>query len=124
MSERCSFININGKNVYFMDFSNLNTREEIFKYIAEAKQVIRSQAPASIYALTNIEKMHFDSEIKEAFTDFTKGNKPYIKYSAVVGIDTLQRILFNAIMKLSGRDIRVFANLDEAKFWLIDKTLN
>jgi len=107
-----------------MDFSNLNSRDEIFKYIAEAKQVIRSQAPSSVYALTNIEKMHYDSEIKEAFTEFTKGNKPYIKYSAVVGIDTLQRILFNAIMKLSGRDIRVFANLDEAKFWLIDKTLS
>jgi hypothetical protein len=114
---------MNNQKVYFMDFSSLNTREEIFSCIAEAKQAIRCQPPASVYALTNLEKMHFDSEIKEAFTDFTRGNKPYIKSSAVVGIDTLQRILFNAIMKLSGRDIRVFANLEEAKFWLIDKTL-
>lgn len=52
------------------------------------------------------------------FQDFVKGNKPYVKASAVVGLSGLQQIVYNGIMKITGREIKSFSTLAEAKDWL------
>ena len=65
--------------------------------------------------------MHFSNEIKDLFSDFIKGNKPYVKASAVVGLSGLQQILYNGLMKITGRDIKSFNSLQTAKDWLTEK---
>lgn len=53
---------------------------------------------------------------------FLKGNKPYIKISSVFGMSGLARILFNGLMKITGRDIRSFENMTDAQEFLVTKT--
>lgn len=108
-----------GKEIYFLDFSGMKNEAEIQALIAEGKRHIRSKNQQSVYSLTNIEEMHFNSEIKELFTEFIKGNKSFIKASAVLGVTGLRQIVFNGVMKLTGREIRLFDNADVAKKWLV-----
>lgn len=112
-----------GKAVFYIDFSGLKTEPEIAAVIEEGKAFIRSKPPKSVYSLTNIEEMHFNSNIKELFSDFVKGNKEHVKASAVIGVNGMKQILFNGIMKITGRDIRSLNSKEQALDWLTADTL-
>jgi hypothetical protein len=118
---RTKQLNHKGREIFHMDFSNLNNMEDINGVINEGVRYIRSKPMNSLYCLTNISGMHFSNEIKEQFQTFVKGNKPFIKASAVVGLSGLQQILYNGIMRITGRDIKSFNTMDEAKDWLVSK---
>jgi hypothetical protein len=110
-----------GMIIFFMDFSNLKKIEDINNVINESIKHIRTKPKNSLCCLTNISGMHFSGEIKELFKDFVKGNKPYVKASSVVGLSGLQQIVYNGLMKITGRDIKSFSTLEEAKDWLAHK---
>lgn len=116
---RTSTLKHHGISVFYMDFSNLKTEAEIKLVIEESKSFIRKQSPSSTYGLANIEEMHFNNSIKDIFLEFVKGNKPYMKASAIVGVSGLKQILFNGIMKMTGRDVKSLDNVDQAKDWLL-----
>jgi hypothetical protein len=102
-----------------MDFSNMTTQEEVVDLIDTSTQHIRIHSPSTLLTLTNIENMHFNSDIKTLFTSFVKGNKPFVKIGAVVGISMIQSFLYNTIMKTTGRNLKSFKSLDDAKNWIV-----
>jgi hypothetical protein len=108
----------NGKTIYYMDFSDIKSMGEINGVINEAVAYIRQQPPMSVLTLTNISNMHFNNEIKDLFQDFIKGNKPFVKAGAVVGLSSLQQILYNSLMKITGRNIKSISTIPAAKDWL------
>lgn len=107
-----------GKQVLFMDYSDLKLEHEILEVIEEGKKYIRNQPQGSVLSLADITNMHFNTEIKSHFVNFTKGNKPYVKASAIVGVTGLKQFIFNGVMQLSGRDVKTFNDLSKAKEWL------
>ncbi len=107
-----------GKQVFFMNYTDLKLDNEIIAVIEESKKYIRSQPHGTVLSLADISNMHFNSEIKSYFVDFTKGNKPYMKASAIVGVTGLKQIIFNGVMQLSGREVKTFSDLNKAKIWL------
>jgi hypothetical protein len=50
--------------------------------------------------------------------EFTRHNKPYVIAAAVVGITGLKQIIYNAVLKFSGRNLVAFDSVDRAKDWL------
>lgn len=116
--DRAKEITHKGKKIFFMDFSNITTIEEITKIIEYSANYIRTKPVASLYTLTTIENMRFNNDIKDKFTEFVKGNKPYVKAGSVVGISGLQTFVYNAIMKITGRNLKAMGSLDQAKDWL------
>jgi hypothetical protein len=117
--ERTQIIDYQGKKIFFMDFSNLKTTKEIQAVIQDSQKYIRSQPFNSVISLTSVGGMHFNNEIREMFAAFLKGNKPYMKASAVIGINGLMRIIYDAVMKITGRELNTFATIDKAKAWLV-----
>jgi hypothetical protein len=116
-----TFIKHKGEAIYFMDFEGLKTLED-FKYLIEAsKKYIRNQPPNSVVALTSMEGMHFNKDIRDMIADFIGGNKPYMKVSAVYGINGLLRIVYNGVTKLTGRDVRAFETKEKALDWLTSR---
>ncbi len=110
-----------GKKIFHMDFTNLTNVQDIKGVINESVKHIRSQPANSTLTLTDINGMHFSNEIKDLFSDFIKGNKPYVKAGAVVGLNGLQQILYNGLMKITGRDIKSFSSIQTAKDWLAER---
>jgi len=107
----------NGKTIYYMDFSNVALASEIRNIINESIAYIRSQPLESVLSLSNITNMSFSNEIKDLFNDFIEGNKPFIKASALIGLNGLQ-FIFIGLLKITHRNIKPFSSEMEAKNWL------
>jgi hypothetical protein len=115
---RTQSIDFQGKKFFYIDFSYLKSIEEIKTVIQDAQKYIHAQPGMSVYTLTSVEETHFNSEIKDLFTAYMKSNKPYVKSSAIVGVTGLKLVMYNGMMKMTGRDTRAFSTLDQAKSWL------
>jgi hypothetical protein len=116
--DRTQLLDYKGKKILFIDFSNLKSIEEIREITQDAQKYIHAQPPMSVFTLTSVEETHFNSEIKEMFTDYIKSNKPFVKASAITGVTGLKLVMYNGMMKISGRDTRAFPSLEQAKAWL------
>lgn len=117
----CRSICYKGKTIIYLDFSNLKHLSQINEVIQEATASIHKNPLGSVLTLTNINDMHFDTDITEAFKRFIAGNKPYVKAGAVVGVNGLKKIVYNAVMKFTGRDIVALDDLEMAKDYLAQK---
>ena len=115
--ERVQFIEHKGKKILHLNFADCKPNE-ILQVIEQAKSTIKTQAHKSVYTLTDVTNSAFNSAVSDAMKEFVLHNKPYVVASAVVGVTGLKQIIFNAVMKLSGRKLTAFENLETAKDWL------
>jgi hypothetical protein len=116
------FIAYKGKEIVYLDFSDLREKEEIFSLESKGAIHIRSQPKNSAYTLTNVEGMiPFDNEIRDFFQDVIKGNGPYVKASAIFGLNALNSIVYTTLLRMTGRNIRSFKTKKEALEYLAKK---
>ncbi|MCF8358864.1 MAG: hypothetical protein K9H26_08910 [Prolixibacteraceae bacterium] len=113
------FINHKGKTIVYLDFTNMKKKDEIIQLEDEGAKYIRSQPPKSVLTLTNMENMFFNNEIKKYFEGVVKGNAPYVKAGAVLGMSGLISIMYNAFIKITGRNIKSFKAKEEALDYLV-----
>ena len=112
-------INYKGQTIFYMDFSNAKTHDEVKAVMESSIAYIHNKPEKSVVALTNLENMFFNNDIRNDFQTFLKSNKPYIKTSSVFGMSGLARFLFNSLMKITGRDVRSFETMLEAQEFLL-----
>ncbi|MBN1924600.1 MAG: hypothetical protein JW798_02085 [Prolixibacteraceae bacterium] len=110
-----------GKTIVYLDFTNMKNRDEIMKLEKDGADYIRSQPFKSVLTLTNMENMYFNNDIKKYFEEIVKGNAPYVKAGAVLGMSGLISIMYNAFIKITGRNIRSFKTKEEALEYLVSQ---
>jgi len=115
--DRVQFIQHKGKKILHLNFSEC-TPDEVLRVIEMAKAAIRTQSPGSVFTLTDVTNTAFNSKVSDAMKEFVIHNKPYVIAAAVVGVTGLKQIIYNAVMKFSGRKLTAFNSLSEAKDWL------
>jgi len=118
---RSKIITHQGKEILYQDFSGLKTADEVNDVITKNRVYFHSRPLGTAMSLANIEGMHFNNQIKDLFMNFVKENKPYMKASAIIGVTGLKQVVFNGIMKITGRDVKSFNNEDQAKEWLVSQ---
>ena len=116
--ERVQFIQHKGKQILHLDFTHAKP-QEVVEASRAAISVIAKQPAKSIRTLTDVTNMNFDTASTQALKDLAKHNTPYVMAGAVVGITGLRQIIYNAVIKFSGRNLVVFDTPDLAKEWLI-----
>ena len=119
--ERVNFTEYKGKKVLIEDFSNLTATEEFLKTMQKAQEIIASKPEKSVLAVFDATGTRFNNEILTGMKNFTKANEPYIKTSAVVGIEGLLNVALTSISKFSGREFKSFKTREEALEWLISQ---
>jgi len=108
-----------GKNIVYIDFSNIVTENDFKEIIEQAKQAISKYAEKSVCTITNMENVRFDSIIKDMFVKYVEFNKPYVKYGVAVGMDGIKKKMIENILKLGGRPNFHFCfTREEAVKWL------
>ena len=117
--ERVQFIQHKGKKILHLNFADCKA-DEVLTVIDQAKAAIRTQALRSVLTLTDVTNTAFNSKVSDAMKEFVMHNKPYVVASAVVGVTGLKQIIYNAVMKFSGRKLTAFDSLAEAKDWLAE----
>ncbi len=95
---------------------------EFLERIRYARSVIGRQPPRSARTLTVVTKARFNGQVSEAMKEYTSHNKPYVRAAAVVGLSGLQEIVYNVIIKLTGRNIATFSDVGTAKDFLASQT--
>jgi hypothetical protein len=110
-----------GKQILFLDFSGCNV-EDFPTIIKEAEKLIRVELPNSVLTLTDVTDAKYNLEVTEALIEFTKGNKPFVKAGAVVGLDSLKKVIYNSVMYFSGRNLTAFDDIEKAKDWLVEES--
>ncbi|MDA8099007.1 MAG: hypothetical protein M0042_05220 [Nitrospiraceae bacterium] len=115
--ERVKFIEHKGRRILHLDFTHART-DEVLAIIREAKTVIAAQPPQSVRTLTDVTEIKFNTETADAMKQFVAHNKPFVTAAAVVGITGLKQIIYNAVVKFSGRNLVAFDSAGPAKDWL------
>jgi hypothetical protein len=118
--ERVRFITHQWRQILLLDFSDCGV-DELLKAMDSAKKLIRAEGQSSLLILTDVTAARYNLEVVEKLKEFTNGNKPYVKASAVVGLDGMKKIIYNAVTKFSGRNIPAFDDIENAKQWLIEQ---
>lgn len=118
--DRIQFIHHKGKQILHLDFTHAKA-DEVIVIINQAKPVIAAQPVKSIRTLTDVTDMSFNTKATEALKEFASHNKPFVTAAAVVGIAGLKQIIYNAVVKFSGRNLIAFDSSAQAKDWLASR---
>ena len=111
------FITHKGAQILFIDLARTSP-SGLLEAIGEAKEVIAKQPPSSLLTLTDVEGSTFNREVAEALKLYVAHNKPFVRAGAVVGLNDLKRVIFNFLNRVTGRSLKGFEQIDEAKDWL------
>ncbi|PLY02262.1 MAG: hypothetical protein C0624_09000 [Desulfuromonas sp.] len=117
--ERSRFIDHKGKKIYVIDCSNCKPAD-IHPLIDECARVVRSQPPKSVLTMTVAGGGKFDNDIVAKLKELTKGNEPYVKQAAVVGMSGLYKVVLMAVAMFSKREFHMFDTEEEAKDFLVN----
>jgi hypothetical protein len=116
--ERIQFVLHKGKKILYLNLMDAKP-PEILQLVREAAPMIAKQPPKSLLTLVDARNMTFDTASTESLKQFAKHNGPYVIAGAVLGVTGLKKIIFNAVLKFSGRNLVAVDSLDQAKDWLV-----
>jgi hypothetical protein len=110
-----------GKRILYMNIA-VQTTEELIDITGRIKPVIAKEPPKSIFCLCSVKDSKFNPEITQILKEFTKHNEPYIKITALVGVEGLKKIIYQAVLVFSGRKNLLLKNSEEeALDWLAEQ---
>ncbi len=115
---KTEIINHKSKDVILVNLANCSP-QSTFSILDEAAVIIATSAPKSALILTDSTNATYNGEVSNAMKEFSSKNTPYVKGSAVVGADSLRKVLVAAIRLATKRDIKTFDSRDEALDWLV-----
>ncbi len=117
--KRSYWVEHKGRKIVFVDFSNTDI-DGVKEAIAQAKPIIAGEPPHSVLCLVETHGSKFSMDVSQAVKDFTMHNKPYIKMTAIVGVDGLQKVILNSVIVFTRRtNLVVKASRQEALDFLV-----
>ena len=117
MDNAC-FTNKYGKEIFLLNF-DYDAIEEAIPLINECARQVRQRPENSVLTLTTVEKGKFTAALVDELKGLTKGNAPYVRKAAVVGITGLYKVVISAISIFSKRDFKLFDNKEDAIKYLL-----
>lgn len=110
-----SIIEHKGKKIVFQD---MRDSSENIAVVEKAKEMIMKMPEKSVLLLTDVTNAHYDVKSADVLKQFSKEVTPYMKASAALGVVGIKRILFNTLLRLTGRHIEMFEEKDDALDYL------
>ena len=118
---RTRMIEHRGTPILLLDYSDVLDTPEALRYIEETKGIVAQYPLNSLRTLTYVRGSRYSAPVIEAMKDLVAHNKPYVRAAALVGMNTLHRIIYRAVVAFSRRNIHVFEDMDQAKDWLAEQ---
>jgi len=111
---------LEGRNFIFFDLSGLKTSKDYNKFISDANLAIKKFPEQSLYTITNLKQVRFDSVIKDSLAEWINYNKPYVRHGVVIGANGIKKLMFTSLMSKAARDNIVYLSTKEqAIAWLL-----
>jgi hypothetical protein len=116
--ERTRFIEHRGKRILLLDYAGVRDPQESLREIEHSKEVVARHPPDSLLVMTVVRDARYNQAVVQAMKELASHNKPYVKASAVVGMSGLHRIVYQAVLLFSRRNIQTFDDEAQALDWL------
>jgi hypothetical protein len=116
---RVQFITHKGSRILSINYAHCNV--EMLKAVAEeGHRLIARELQNSVLTLNDVTGTSFDQKSVEVLKAKVAANAPYVKRAAVVGINGLQRLIFEAVKVFTKRPLRAFSSHEEALDYLVE----
>ncbi len=116
--EHARFIQHNGQDVFVLDFTDKKPAEALI-LIDECARQVRSRPEGSVLTLTLVSGGTFSQDVLSALKELTRGNGPYVRTAALVGITGLYKVALQAVSLFSKRQFFMFDCRNEALDFLV-----
>jgi hypothetical protein len=121
MTDRVRFIPnpVGGSDVLLIDLSGFTSPADSLPFIGDARDIVATQAPLSLYCLVDVTGSRFNVDVVEALKELASHNRPFVVATALIGIAGLQRVILESIVKFTGRkNLKSLPARGEAFSWL------
>ncbi len=119
--EGLSIITHKSKQIVYVNHSiHAKSKEKVMELMEAGLTEYKKNPLNSVITLINVTDVHFDTELMNAFKEGQEKSAPYEKKVAVIGLNPLQKIVYNFITSLHKESqIKAFVTEQEAKEWLV-----
>ncbi|NLF49531.1 MAG: hypothetical protein GX577_00195 [Leptolinea sp.] len=107
----------NGIDLTVVDISHCEPADSV-RLLKQAIPLVKQQPKSSVLLLTNVENTVYNKDVFPYIKDYVVSNIPFIKGSAVVGIDGMKKAIFNTLRFVTLHEIKQFKTEIEARDWL------
>ncbi|HEV2698801.1 MAG TPA: hypothetical protein VGU90_12460 [Terriglobales bacterium] len=118
MEERIRTIRYKGREILLVDVSNC-TSEQFSRIARLVPASTVTQAPGSVLLLADFTGAHIDKDALEILKQATVFDRPHLKRSAWVGVESLPKVFYENIKSFSRRDLPVFETREQALEYLV-----
>jgi hypothetical protein len=117
MPERISFITHSGKTIMVIDFSHAEAKE-ILLLLEEIQHTVARHEKGSLLTLADLTGAHVDRAVATRMKEVLVRDRPFVKRSAWVGVESVPKVYYENIKTFSQRDFPPFKTRQEAMDWL------
>jgi len=118
MKDRIRFIEHAGKRILLVDASHCKPAE-IEKLALLVPSYTGSETPGSVLLLADFTGAQFDRDAIERLKVSAVFDRPHLKRSAWVGVESLPKVFYEHIKSFSQRELPTFHTREEALEWLV-----
>jgi hypothetical protein len=117
--DRVRFITHKGKKVLLVDYSNVTEESQLVEMIEQREFLVDSQPKNSVLMVINVTGAKFSKEVLTRAKEANVYDLPYVRRSALVGVEDRQKAAVEAVAMFSKRHWENFATLAEALDWIV-----
>jgi hypothetical protein len=118
MEDRIRFMEHRGKKILLADISHCTPRE-VEKLALLVPSYVTSEPRGSVLLLADFTGAEFDRIAIDRLKEAAVFDRPHLKRSAWVGIESLPKVFYEHIKNFSQRDLPAFKTRQEAMDWLV-----
>lgn len=116
--DRITWSTLAGRPFFRLDLSGFQRPADGLAALASARIPAEYQRPRSVLTLADVSDSPFDSAVKDGLREVLAFNRPFVLAGALLGVTGLQRVMYTALMRITGRNSRIFSTEAEALAWL------
>ena len=120
MEERIRFIEHEGKRILFIDLSNCSA-DEVTTIARVVPSYVTSEPRGSVLLLADFTGAQFDRIAIDRLKEGTVFDRPHVKKSAWIGVESIPHVFFEHIKSFSRRELPSFKTREEALAWLVQE---
>ena len=118
---RSKWIEFNGKNIFYQDFSKLFYNSGAVKAeLEEVQKIVKAEPKNSVLVLTDMRDTNVGSELLPSMNAASAATKDYVRKTAVLGVTGAKRKLADLLTALTGQPLKYFDDIEAAQKWLVE----
>jgi hypothetical protein len=116
---KSKWIEYNGKQIFYQDFSNHFFNEKsVIEELKAVQEIVMSQPENSALVLSNFTNTEITSSLMPIMNESSGKTKKHVRKTAVLGITGIKRTLGDLLTRITGQQLMYFNTETEAKEWL------